>query len=133
MGHEPGRKDVAEADAPLGERVASEVRARAPTITDEVALEQARLASLPSDQPAPAEDPVARLRARLAPLGRVPSLAKQIDALGNLDPKTAFVLGFVDGLLPLETILDVAGMPELEVLEVLDRMITQNVIVFRDG
>ena len=147
----------------------SEVRERMPTITDEDALENARLQSLPSNLPparrpmstAPgpitvpgrnprdsaveidtgeedlealdAEEQVAILSARLAPLSRVPSLAKEMTELGALleDPKTAYVLGFVDGLLPLETIVDVTGLPELETLRVLDRMIAQSVVVFR--
>ena len=47
------------------------------------------------------------------------------------DPKTAYVLGFVDGLLPLETIIDVTGLPELETLRVLDRMIAQSIVIVR--
>lgn len=147
----------------------SEVRDRMPTITDEDALENARLQSLPSNLP-PARRPMstvpgpitsegrgprdsaveidtgeedleslgaaeqaAILTARLAPLDRVPSLAKEMTALGALleDPKTAYVLGFVDGLLPLETIIEVTGLPELETLRVLDRMIAQSIVIFR--
>lgn len=148
----------------------SEVRERMPTLTDEAALEHARLQSLPSNIP-PARRPmstvpgplieagrnprdssveidtgeedldtldavqqVAILTARLAPLERVPSLAKEMAQLGALleDPKTAFVLGFVDGILPLETIIDVTGLPELETLRVLDRMVMQSIVIFRD-
>ena len=80
----------------------------------------------------PAEQ-VAILSDRLAPLTRVPSLAKEMTQLGSLleDPKTAFVLGFVDGILPLETIIDVTGLPELETLRVLDRMVAQSIVIFR--
>jgi hypothetical protein len=144
----------------------SEFRERMPTLTDDSALEQARLQSFPSNAP-PARRPmstvpgplvpsmrdsaveidtgeadvdaldddeqIAILTARLAPLTRVPTLAKELAALGTLleDPKTAYVLGFVDGILPLETILDVTGLPELETLRILDRMIAESVIVFR--
>jgi hypothetical protein len=146
----------------------SEIRDRMPTLTDETALEHARLQSLPSIMPPPrrpmstvpgplldagrnprdssveidtgeedlesldASEQVAILSARLAPLTRVPSLAKDMAQLGALleDPKTAYVLGFVDGLLPLETIVDVTGLPELETLRVLDRMVAQSVVVF---
>lgn len=142
-----------------------EVRDRLPTVTDEVALEQARLASLPSrppgrglstkppaaldDEPWSVEidaeeadlealDPdaqIALLRARLAPLGRVAALARPLTELGPVlqDPKTAYVLGFVDGILPLETVLDVAGLPELDTLRILDHMIDQGVVLFRKG
>jgi hypothetical protein len=149
----------------------SEIRERMPTLTDETALEHARLQSLPSNMPPPrrpmstvpgplvdasrnprdssveidtgeedlesldASVQVAILSSRLAPLTRVPSLAKDLAQLGELleDPKTAYVLGFVDGLLPLETIIDVTGLPELETLRVLDRMVSQSVVVFRHG
>lgn len=149
----------------------SEVRERMPTITDEDALEQARLESMSSlippprrpmstspgslTQPPPARNPrdsaveidaeeedldaldsaaqIAILTDRLAPLHRVPSLAQAMTALGPLleDPKTAYVLGFVDGILPLETIIEVTGLPELETLRVLDRMVSQAVVIFR--
>jgi hypothetical protein len=147
----------------------SEIRERMPTLTDETALEHARLQSLPSNMPPPrrpmstvpgplldatrnprdssveidtgeedlesldAAVQVAILSSRLAPLTRVPSLAKELAQLGALleDPKTAYVLGFVDGLLPLETIIDVTGLPELETLRVLDRMVSQSVVIFR--
>lgn len=134
----------------------SEVRERAPTITDEVLLEQARLESmamqsgLPPRPPAssvveidageadldalPEEDQAAILAARLSPLSRVPKLARSLTELGGLleDPKTAYVLGFIDGLLPLETIIEVTGLPELDTLRVLDRMVNQGAVVFAD-
>lgn len=131
----------------------SQVRERAVTITDEVALEQARVASLPSDAPAARksfpdssvtigrlsepdlspEDRIAIVRDRLSPLTRVPHLVKKIDELGAevQDPKTAYVLGFIDGLLPLETIIEVTGLPELDTLEVLDRMVEAGHVVFK--
>lgn len=148
----------------------SEIRGKMATITDEVALEHARLQSLPSHAPPPrkpmstvpgplvqtgrpssrdssaeidaelsdldslgADEQIAILSDRLAPLTRVPTLARELAQLGSLleDPKTAYVLGFVDGLLPLETIVDVTGLPELDTLRVLDRMIVQGVVVFK--
>lgn len=146
----------------------SEIRERMPTLTDETALEQARLQSLPSNAPPPrrpmstvpgplvpnmrdsaveidtgeedvdaldADAQVAILTARLAPLTRVPALSREMTQLGPLleDPKTAYVLGFVDGLLPLETIIDVTGLPELETLRILDRMIAQSIVIFRSA
>jgi hypothetical protein len=81
------------------------------------------------------DDQIAILTVRLAPLTRVPVLSKEMTELGSVveDPKTAYVLGFVDGLLPLETIIDVTGLPELETLRVLDRMIAQSVVMFKPG
>jgi hypothetical protein len=124
------------------------------TITDEVALEQARLKSLPSNRPPPMrqtwsdievevdlsdadiatlvnDEQIVILRARLAPLSRVVVLARPMSELGPLleDPRTAYVLSFIDGILPLESIIDATGLPEVETLRVLDRMLGQAVIV----
>ena len=128
-------------------------RERLPTILDEAATEEARIASVLMDSNPPKgagapeieiavnysevdalrpDEQLAFLRARLAPMSRVPSLVRKIAELGPMieDPKTAYVLGFVDGLLPLETIIEVAGVPEVEALQILDRAIDQHLIAF---
>lgn len=133
---------------------ATEQREQARTITNEVELEEARLASIGSQAPPPRrridslveieaaeaevddldEDAqVTVLTARLMPLDRVPELVRPISELGGEleDPKAAYVAGFVDGLLPLETIVEVAGLPALDTLKILDRMISHGVAVFR--
>lgn len=130
-------------------------RERLSTILDEEATEEARVASLLMDSEPPplgataetavsvayadldalaADEQIAFYRAKLSPLSRVPVLTRSITELGHLieDPKTAYVLGFVDGLLPLEMIVDVAGLPELDVLRVLDRAIEQVIVTFPD-
>jgi hypothetical protein len=111
------------------------MRERVSTLNDEEATEQARIASVLIDSTPPrpssltSQDPAA-IRARLAPLSRVPSLTKSIAELGSCvdDPKSAYVLGFVDGVLPLETIIDVTGLPEVETLQILERFITQGAV-----
>lgn len=129
-------------------------RERLPTVTDEAATEEARIASVLMDSSPPRarasapeielavryseveqlkpDHQLAFLRARLAPMTRVPTLTRKITELGPVieDPKTAYVLGFVDGLLPLETIVEVAGLPEIDTLRILDRAIDQHVISF---
>ncbi len=144
----------------------SEIRERMPTLTDEAALEHARLLSLPSNappprstqrstMPGPLDNPrdssveidvgeddfdalgpevqIEVLRASLSPLGRVPMLARQLSEIGSAlaDPKTAYIVGFVDGILPLETIIDVTGLSELDALRVLDRLVLQGILIFR--
>ena len=79
-----------------------------------------------------AAEQIAILRDRLVPLTRVPELARPLGQIGAPleDPKTAYVLGFVDGILPLDTIIDVTGLPELDTLRVLDRMVAQSIVIF---
>ena len=79
------------------------------------------------------EEQVAILRAGLTPLSRVPTLAQPLSEIGAAleDPKTAYVIGFVDGILPLETIVDVTGLPELDTLRVLDRLVAERILIFR--
>lgn len=77
------------------------------------------------------DEQVAVLEDRLAPLSRIPTLTGDQGVLAKVlaDPKAVYVMGFIDGVLPLQTILDVTGLPELDTLRVLDQMITLGVIV----
>jgi hypothetical protein len=149
----PGFDPQAYADQAFAEEDSSEIRERVPTLTDDVATEQARVASLlmKTKPPPPRasspdadvsieslgtlsdDDEISLLREALSPLSRIPFLAKSLSELGALleDSKTAYVLGFVDGVLPLETIVDVTGLPEVDTLRILDRVAVQGVIVFR--
>ena len=135
----------------------TELREQAPTITNEVELEEARLASMSTSFAPPPraraeslvqvetgeEDieeleeaaQVALLSARLGPLDGVPTLVKSASELAAAleDPKAAFVAGFVDGLLPLETIVEVAGLPVADTLRILDHMVSLGLAVVRPG
>ena len=106
-------------------------RERAATLPDPEAVEQARIASVLLDSSPPARPSSAR--ERMSPLERVPVLTKKLTELGAVleDPKTAFVLGFVDGLLPLEAIVDVAALPEEETLLILERVMQEGLLRFR--
>lgn len=159
-----GRPTVIPNFDPLQYAEESEIRERMPTLTDDAALEHARLQSLPTSAPPPrsprstlpgqlanprdssveidvGEDDVdtlgpdvqiAILRGSLAPVTRVPVLARKLTEIGAAleDPKTAYVIGFVDGILPLETIIDVTGLSELDTLRVLDRLVAQGILLF---
>jgi len=129
------------------------IREPSPTITDEAATEEARITSVLMDSTPPSarlgsapdlkvkvadvelspEELRAVLEERLEPLDRVPTLSRKLEELGALleDPKTAYVLGFVDGLLPLETIIEVAGLPEMDTLKILDRALEHGAIFFK--
>jgi hypothetical protein len=128
------------------------IREPMPTIVDEEATEEARITSVLMDSTPPRspsasapdlrvkvedalspEEERAILEDRLAPLTQTPHLAKKLEELTMMiaDSKTAFVLGFVDGLLPLETIVEVAGLPEIETLRILARAFDQGAIVFK--
>jgi hypothetical protein len=105
------------------------MRERQITYVDDDLTEQARLASVLIESVPPRPD---ELRARLQPLDRIPEVAKCMNELGEdlREPKTAFVLGFIDGVLPLETIIEVTGLPERETLRILDALIAQGAVVF---
>jgi hypothetical protein len=133
-----GKKELVDLDDPLESGIIpvptvkpppGEMREREITVVDDDLTEQARLASVLIDSIPPRTDGI---RARLAPLDRIPTLAKSIDELGSdlQEPKTAFVLGFIDGVLPLETIIEVTGLPEQETLCILDALIAQGAVVF---
>lgn len=147
-----GRPTVVPAFDPLAFAEETEHRDLAPTITNEVELEQARLASMSMSDPplrerhdsfvhveAGEEDlealeesaQVALLSERLGALDAVPALVKTGAELASQleDPKSAFVAGLIDGLLPLETILEVAGLPSADTLRILDRMVTLGLVV----
>ena len=62
---------------------------------------------------------------RTLPLRAVPWLVKTHDELRDLplDPREGFVLSLVDGRFTVEMILDVCGMPEDEVIDVLRKLV----------
>jgi hypothetical protein len=159
MGSDPNRARETVRPSFNLERYAADAvtRERQVTLTDEAATEEARIASVLMESKPPSksrpkslaeievnvryaevealrgEEQLALLRERLAPMSRVPSLVRGITELGPVieDPKTAYILGFVDGLLPLETIVEVAGLPEIDALRILDRAIGAMVITFK--
>lgn len=109
-------------------------RERQITYVDDDLTEQARIASVLIESVPPRDDASesVRIRTRLFPLDRIPTLAKSIDELpADLrEPRTAFVLGFIDGVLPLETIIEVTGLPEPETISILERLIAQGAVIF---
>lgn len=139
-----GQKELLDLDEPLESGIIpvptvippdGPMREPADTFVDDEVTEQARRASVLIDSVPPrGGDPNSEpaIRARLAPLDRIPLLAKSMSELDTdlQEPKTAFVLGFIDGVLPLETIIEVTCLPELETLRILDRLIAQGAVVF---
>jgi hypothetical protein len=126
-------------------------RAEMPTLTDEAALEVARLASLrrtsrpppPSAsmeievewEPEPEDvEPVERFAARLGSFARVPTLTVPFDQLAalSIDNRMGFLIAMVDGTSSIQTLLDVAAMPMLEVLRTLVTLEEQGIVEFRE-
>lgn len=125
-------------------------RAEMPTITDEVALEVARLASRRSSRPPPPSasmeievewelepegmESVADFTARLGSLARVPTMTVPFDQLAtlSLDNRMGFLIAMVDGTSTIQTLLDVAAMPVLEVLRALVMLEERGIVEFRD-
>ncbi|MFO0667039.1 MAG: hypothetical protein U0174_24015 [Polyangiaceae bacterium] len=71
--------------------------------------------------------------ARVGSFDRVPVVIVPAEQLRwmSIDQKAAFVLHHVDGMSSLEMILDVSGMPHLDVLRILSDLVQQRVISFR--
>jgi len=71
--------------------------------------------------------------ARIGPLERVPVVAVAREQLRwlSIDHRAGFVLSHVDGVSSLEMILDVSGMPTLDVLRILFELVQQRIITFR--
>lgn len=72
---------------------------------------------------------------RLGSLEQVPVMAITVSELRwlSLDNRSGFILSLVDGVASLEDIMDIASMPQLEVLRTLYNLTTQQVITLRKG
>ena len=71
--------------------------------------------------------------ARIGPLDRVPIVVVPREQLRwlSIDHRAGFVLSLVDGVSSLEMVIDVSGMPLLDVLRILYELVQQRVIAFR--
>jgi hypothetical protein len=49
----------------------------------------------------------------------------------SLDPKSGFILSRIDGVTPLETLLDMCGMPREEAARILGNLAARGIIAFR--
>lgn len=131
-------------------RVSGEVRGPQATITDEAAVEAARLQSLPSAPPArkPSDAPAdaSKGAGKATPAAGLQEVKDPMDVLGSLsfvprhiisvdqltrmqlDHHAGFLLTLVDGVLSFETIVDVCGMPRADALRVLADLVRRGVI-----
>jgi hypothetical protein len=132
-------------------RVSGEIRGPQATITDEAAVEAARLQSLPSAPPArvPSETPpkdASKGAGKATPAAGLQEVKDPMDVLGSLsfvprhiisvdqltrmqlDHHAGFLLTLVDGVLSFETIIDVCGMPRADALRVLADLVRRGVI-----
>ncbi len=65
---------------------------------------------------------------------RVPVVIALPSALGNyaLDPQLAFVLSLIDGVAPIEQLVDLSGLTMLEVLRLLGQLVEKQVVSLVD-
>jgi hypothetical protein len=70
------------------------------------------------------------LAAFLGELERIPVLARPLHELANapISPRAAFLLSRVDGILSLDEILDVSGMPRLEAMRYLCQLVLRGIL-----
>jgi hypothetical protein len=124
-----------------------------PTLVDDGELEAARLESMrrssrpPSDSPeveinvewAPKseldpEELFSDYAADLGPFTRIPIVTVPFDELPSLsmDNRMGFLVALIDGASSIQNILDVAGMPQREVLHALVTLRDVGIVGFRD-
>jgi hypothetical protein len=65
---------------------------------------------------------------RLGSLDRVPQHGT---ASPDLEPRSAFLLSRLDGSMTVEDLLDVSGMPRIEALRVLARLVHRQVVILK--
>ena len=59
---------------------------------------------------------------------RVPTHGR---AMGDLEPRSAFLLSRIDGSMTVEDVLDVSGMPRLEALRVMALLVRRGAVVIK--
>lgn len=98
---------------------ASEIRRRPPSF---------RNVELPAAEPSSA-----LIRRVLGPPESIPVLALSMDeTLAKVPcPKSAFVVGFVDGLLPLDVLVEAIGMLPAEVIEIVRVLVDRGLVQLR--
>ena len=53
------------------------------------------------------------------------------NAMGDLDPRAAFLLSRIDGAMTVEDVLDVSGMPRLEALRVMALLVRRGAVIIK--
>lgn len=116
--------DRAEAEARAGEL-------RTAVVAAELAVAQQPESAVVHRALADRSDTLVRLYASfLGDLTRVPAMTASMSELSSadLDHRTAFLLSRVDGTLSLDDLLDVSGMPRIEALRVLSRLVLRGIL-----
>jgi hypothetical protein len=139
---EPQARWVVEPAGPPAEQPAEEELEAATETTTEALAAEPPAPVEPPPTPAPAEPPAPtpapapededeeQVLARLGGGDAVPTLALGEAELREaaLDHRAGFVLTFVDGMCPLDSLLYSTGLPRAEVLRILDRLVRAGVI-----
>ncbi|HEX6839825.1 MAG TPA: hypothetical protein VF334_24790, partial [Polyangia bacterium] len=66
-----------------------------------------------------------------AMLGGADRVPKHGKAVGDLEPRSAFLLSRIDGAMTVEDVLDVSGMPRLEALRVMALLVRRGAVVIK--
>jgi hypothetical protein len=92
-----------------------------PTVVDAQKLEKARRQSASDIDTSTFDADV--VRRRLHSLSGAPRLARPMSELRDAidDTQTAYVYAFVDGILPVQSIVTLAGLPEADTLRILHK------------
>lgn len=110
---------------------ASDEEDDAPTAVDAEKLERARRQSESNLDAGGSTVSVEQARATLGSLRRVPRLARPLPELRERIRGTrhAYLLAFVDGILTLEAIVTLVGLPEAEALGILHHAVVDGLVV----
>lgn len=90
--------------------------------------------SFPEREPFPAEPCSTLIRRTLGPPESVPCLVlTTAETIARVsDPKSAFVVGFIDGLLPIDVLVEAIGMRAPDVVAIIETLIADGLVVLKE-
>jgi hypothetical protein len=98
---------------------------------EEQAEDEPEPEALPGSQEAALHEDADAVLARLGGIDAIPVLTRSDLGAASLDHRAGYLLTFIDGVSSLEGILDVTGLPRLDVLGILDGLVGAGVVRMR--